>query len=102
MRARYIFRSIMAEPVTGKTAILEGIQAVFERTFHGGIQVTESMRAEDLPEWDSITHATLLLQLEKKFGILFDMGEVEASRHIAGLVRIIESKVAGRTGNPRA
>lgn len=47
-----------------------------------------------MPEWDSLTHISLLVAIEQRFKIRFRIGEVEAAKNIADLVAIIGSHLA--------
>ncbi|HUB11371.1 MAG TPA: acyl carrier protein [Acetobacteraceae bacterium] len=49
---------------------------------------------DDVPGWDSMTHITLLVEAECRFGIEFHPAEVEALQSVGELVRAIEAKCA--------
>jgi acyl carrier protein len=40
--------------------------------------------------WDSLAHMQLVVELEQNFSIRFHMGEVETSRTILDLVRLVQ------------
>lgn len=45
------------------------MSAVFERDVS---DISDNAQADDLPEWTSLAHLTLLLSIESEFGIVLD------------------------------
>ena len=37
---------------------------------------SEDLAAGDIPEWDSIAHVALMMQVEKEFNVAFDVADV--------------------------
>ena len=58
-----------------------------------GIQPTETMTAEDVEGWDSLSHIRLIVSIEKQFGIKFNNAEIEGLRNVGDLVKTIQSKL---------
>lgn len=46
----------------------------------------------DQPEWDSMTHMTLILRLEDELKVQFDGDEIAAMRTIADIERTVNAK----------
>ncbi|MDR2046274.1 MAG: acyl carrier protein [Rickettsiales bacterium] len=66
---------------------------VFRDVFDdASISVSDSTTAADLEEWDSFNHVTLIVAIEKEFGIKFSMIEVTNMYNVGEIVDIIESK----------
>jgi acyl carrier protein len=61
------------------------------------LELTPRSTADEVPGWDSMTHVTLIVEAEYRFGILFQAAEIEALHTVGELVRAIESK-RGPTG----
>jgi acyl carrier protein len=72
------------------------------------LQVTEIMRdvfdeddlevglntsAEDVEEWDSLSHVRLIVAIERKFGFKFANSEIEGLKNVGDLVKVIATKV---------
>jgi acyl carrier protein len=57
------------------------------------IEPTESMTAEDVEGWDSLSHIRLMVSIEKKFKVKFTNAEVEKLRNVGDLLNAINSKV---------
>jgi acyl carrier protein len=57
------------------------------------IEPTETMKAEDVDGWDSISHIRLIVSIEKQFKVKFTNAEVEKLRNVGDLLKVINSKV---------
>jgi len=60
------------------------------------LQLTEASTAEDVEGWDSLSHLTLVSELEGAFGIRFTLEEVTGSRNLGDLVSAAERHLAGK------
>jgi len=56
------------------------------------IVVRPELTADDVDEWDSLTHIRLVIAVEKTFGLKFSAAEVERLRNVGDLVALIESR----------
>jgi acyl carrier protein len=54
---------------------------------------TLDMKADDVAEWDSLTHIRLVASIEKQFGVRFSASEVGILRDVGDLVALIGKKV---------
>lgn len=59
-----------------------------------GIVISDTMTADDLEQWDSLTHIDLIVALERKFRIKFTTGEVNRMRNVGDLIALIQSKTS--------
>lgn len=50
------------------------------------INVTESLTAMDVENWDSLANLTLINELEQEFGVAFTLDEVTDSRNLGELL----------------
>ena len=57
------------------------------------IKPTETMTADDVEAWDSLSHIRLIVSIEKRFNIKFTNAEVEKLRNVGDLLRTIEAKL---------
>ena len=74
--------------------ILTKIQTAFAEAF--GIepqQVTLETAPADIPAGDSMGHLSLASNLERIFGISFDVDELMEMENVKAIVRIIEGKL---------
>lgn len=58
------------------------------------ITVGDSTTADDIEDWDSLEHINLVVAVEKKFGIKFNMGEVNGFKNVGEMMDIILQRVA--------
>ena len=76
-----------------ETIILNRLQTVFKTFFKNeSIHLTKTTTAEDIENWDSITHLNLINEIENQFGISFTFEEILKMKNIGELVEIISSK----------
>ena len=77
------------------TVTFERIQKIFTTILKCDENVIQlHTNADEIDEWDSLSHIQLVLQIEKEFSIKFSLGELQDLKNIQGLVKLVESKVA--------
>jgi acyl carrier protein len=76
-----------------RSSVLERLQSVCDDVFLDPVPVTPELSAKDVPEWDSLLHISLMLAVEKNFGVRFSMGEVEATRNLGEFADLILRKL---------
>jgi len=73
--------------------IYEKLTPVFRDVFDDeDLTPTAEMTADDVEEWDSLSHIRLILSIEKTFGIRISTVEVGGLKQVSDLVRVIASK----------
>lgn len=68
------------------------LEKIFEDVFDERISLSESTTADDVEDWDSLTHITLMAAVEQEFGIKFSMKEVSSMKNVGEMVSIIVSR----------
>ena len=58
------------------------------------LELTTATTAEDIEEWDSLSHVRLVVAVERKFGFKFKNSEIEGLKTVGDLVTLIEAKKA--------
>ncbi len=53
------------------------------------VELTEATTAADVEEWDSLSHLSLVSDVEDEFGITFTLAEVSGSKNVGELVDAI-------------
>ncbi len=77
------------------TETLETIRLTMEDVFDvDDLVISDATTAEDIEEWDSLSHIRLVVALERKFKIKFKNSEIEGLMNVGDLVRVIDSKIA--------
>jgi acyl carrier protein len=56
------------------------------------LDITLDTTANDVREWDSVSHITLIVAVEQLFGIKIKTAEIESLKNVGDLVRIIADK----------
>lgn len=57
------------------------------------IVLEESTTAEDIEEWDSLTHVQLIEMIQKDFGVKFSAKEMMSWEDVGEFVNMIEQKI---------
>ena len=73
--------------------ILARLQSIFDGLFLEDVVVTPELSAEDVEEWDSLLHISLVLSVEEAFGIRFRVGEVESTRNVGDFIDLISRRL---------
>jgi acyl carrier protein len=72
-------------------ALVEIVRDVLEDR---GIQLTLDTPVDDLAGWDSMNHVAIMVEAECRFGVLFELTELEEVPTVGHLVRLIRAKRA--------
>ena len=73
-----------------KEEIYEGLDEVFQDVFDDDtIHVKPETTAKDIEDWDSLEHINLVVAIENKFGMKFNMNEVTSMQNVGEMVDII-------------
>lgn len=70
--------------------IFEKLNEIFREVFEDdSIVVTDTTSASDIEDWDSLTHITLISEVEEEFDIKFAMKDVIGMKNVGEMVDII-------------
>lgn len=72
-----------------KEEVQSKLQQVFEEVFRRPIPLSPTLTARDVKGWDSITHLTLMIQIESTFKIRFPLGKVSSMNNVGELIDYI-------------
>ena len=73
--------------------IITKLQGIFDDLFLEPVILTPALCADEVPEWDSISHISLLLGVEKAFNIRFRVGEVEGTHNVGEFADLIGKRL---------
>ncbi len=74
--------------------ILKKVNEIFWDVFDDeSIVVTEETTAADIEDWDSLTHITLISEVEDEFGFTFAMKDVLGMKNVGEMLDIIEEQI---------
>ena len=70
------------------------LQEIFYDVFDDDeIELTTETTAEDIDDWDSLSHIRLIVAVEKVFNVKFSVGEIERLENVGQFVVLLESKL---------
>ncbi len=73
--------------------ILESVSKIMIDTFDiEGVEISNDTTAEDIDEWDSLSHIELISNIESHFKVRFALGELQDLKNIGDMVSLIASK----------
>ena len=79
----------------GKQEILSQLNTLFiDILDNEDIVLTESSSANDIEEWDSLTHIQLIVSIEKHFKMRFTSAEINGLKNVGEMCGLIHSKLS--------
>ena len=69
--------------------VIAQLQTIFDTVFLEPVALTPAISAKDVPDWDSLTHSSLMVAVEKSFGVRFRVGEVENAKNVGEFADLI-------------
>ena len=72
-----------------KQEIFEKLNEIFSDVFDEDITVTAETTSADIEEWDSLTHITLISEVEDAFDMKFSMKDVLGMKNVGEMADII-------------
>lgn len=74
--------------------ILDRLQEIFRDVLNDqNLIILPKMSAEDIEDWDSLSHVNLIVSIQKDFKIKFKLGEVETLNNIGDMIELIKQKI---------
>jgi acyl carrier protein len=58
------------------------------------LELTDDTTADDIEEWDSLSHVRLIVAIERKYGIKFSNTEIESLKRFKDIVDLIVRKTS--------
>ena len=76
--------------------IYERLDRVFREVVDDDtIHVTPKTTADDMEDWDSLEHITLISAVEREFRMKFKMGEISSMKNVGEMASIIAARAKG-------
>lgn len=77
-----------------RSTIKEKINFVLKSVLnHENYELSDELSATDVDGWDSLTHMTIISEIEKIFGITFKLKELYKMKNIGDMIDLITSKI---------
>ena len=75
------------------TDTLQELNQVFQDFFEDDeLKINRDTQAEDVEGWDSVRHVSLMVKIEKTFGMRFTSSQVASLKNVGELVDLIDAK----------
>jgi len=76
-------------------AILEDMGAVIRDVLdNDDLEITAATTAQDVPEWDSLSHVQLVVAMEKRFKVRFTAAEIRSFKNVGEMAAAIQQRVS--------
>lgn len=73
--------------------MLKELASIFEEVFEmEDMQITEETNSDDIEDWNSLNHLTLIGEIEQAFNIKFSMQEMLEIKSVKKILNIIEKE----------
>ena len=77
-----------------KEIIKEQTNQIFKEIFEdSNIEIHDEMTAKEVEKWDSLSHLSMISDVEKKFGVKFKLKELVNMKNVGDMLRLIEAKL---------
>lgn len=76
--------------------VFEEVRKIFRENFDDEeLVIVDETNSKDIEDWDSIEHINLVIAMEKRFGLKFDIREVGKLANVGEMVDLIVSMMGG-------
>ncbi len=75
--------------------LFEKLTKIFHEVFaNPNLVLSETLTANDVDSWDSLTHMILITEIETAFAVKFKLKELNKMKNVGDLVEIITTKLS--------
>lgn len=75
---------------------MKAIKEVLRETFGAQAEgVTADTTAADIPEWDSLKMVSIILSVQKRFGIVFKNRDIDRIGNVGDFAALIDRSITG-------
>jgi acyl carrier protein len=75
--------------------IIKLVQEVFQEVLDDStLEIKYETTSKDIPDWDSLNHIALVINIEKKFNIRFTAKEIQDFKNVGEMCEGISQKIS--------
>jgi len=75
-------------------SIIAVVQDIFRDVLDAEtLTIDENSSAENIDNWDSLSHISIITSIEKRYQIRFTLSELDAFNNVGDLIALIEKKL---------
>ena len=74
--------------------IMDKVNEIFRDVFDDdSLVIVDSTNSDDIEDWDSLEHISLIISMEKEFNMKFDIKEVNKLENVGQMIDLIKRKM---------
>ncbi len=74
--------------------IFEKVQEIFRDVFDDEeLAISDQTNSDEIEDWDSLEHISLIVSMEKEFSMKFDIKEVNKLENVGEMIDLIKRKM---------
>jgi acyl carrier protein len=78
-------------------SVLEELQSIFRDVLdQPNLKLTRESNADNVDDWDSLSHINLVTSIEQRYRIKFALGELQELKDVGDMIDLINVKIAAR------
>lgn len=75
-----------------RTQIADMLQTIFRDVLDPGLTLTDDLDASQVESWDSLNHITLIVEIERQFGVELTTSELAELRNVGDMLTLLQQK----------
>ena len=74
--------------------IFDKVQDIFREVFDDDeLVISDSTNSDEIEDWDSLEHISLIVSMEKEFSMKFDIKEINTLKDVGEMIDLIKRKM---------
>ncbi len=70
------------------------LNGIFREVFDDAtLVIKRETTADDIDDWDSLSHLNLVIAVEMKFGVKFALGELQSLKNVGDMADLVDKKL---------
>lgn len=75
--------------------LLSEVQQIFRDVFDDPkLTIAPETNSSSIPDWDSLTHLSLVTAIERQFKVRFALGDLQNLKNVGEMIALIEKKIS--------